>query len=278
LGLTRVQVKPNLHLVVGAGANSAFLVTDAGVVVVGAKESEQAGRELLNVISGLTDKTVRYLIEPNHQARYTHGSIAFPSTAQIVADARARRRMLEPPEAAFWTGTAAPHLPAVLVKDRVTLPLGSTHVEVIHPGRGPTDGELIVLFPDQHAVHTGDLFWNRRLPFIDQRHGGSATALVSTLQRILALPGVETFIPGYGDVGTRADLQQQLVLLWDLQAQVRKAIVQHRTRSQTIHGIAIPTYARSAGTERFSALIGAFYDDLSRASTPARAPARARAR
>jgi cyclase len=268
VGLTRVQVKPNLYLVVGAGANTAFLVTDAGVAVVGAKESEPAGRELRDIIAGVTDKPVRYLIEPNHQPRYTHGSMVFPPTVQIVADARTRRHMLEPPEAKYWTGPAARSLPAVLVRDRLTLNLGATHVDVIHPGRGSTDGDLIVLFPDQHAVHMGDLFWNRRLPFIDKQHGGSATALTSTLQRALALPGVETFIPGYGDIGTRADLQQQLALLWNVQAQVRRAIAQHRTRAQTIAAIPIPTYARSAGSERFAALIRAFYDDLARTGAP----------
>ena len=276
MGLTRVEVKPNLYLVVGSGANTAFLVTDAGVVVVGAKESEQAGRELREVIAGVTHQPVRYLIHPNHQARYTHGSTIFPRAAPIVAHERARRHMLEPPEAEYWTGLAAPSLPDIAVSDRVTLYLGGARLQVIHPGRGHTDGDLIVLFPDQHTVHMGDLFWNRRLPFIDRRHGGSATALVSTLQRVLALPGVETFIPGYGDVGARADVQKQVALLRDLQAQVRRAIAQNHTRSQTIESIPIPTYARSDPAERFTALIGAIYDDVTPTRTPSFTPARAR--
>jgi cyclase len=267
LGLTRVQVKPNLTLVVGSGANTAFLVTDAGVVVVGAKESEQAGRELRGVIAGVTHQPVRYLIEPNHQARYTHGSTIFPRAAAIVAHERARAHMLEPPEDEYWTGLAAPYLPDIAVADHVALYLGSTRVEVIHPGRGLTDGDLIVFFPEQHAVHMGDLFWNRRLPFIDRRHGGSAVALVSTLQRVLAMPGVDTFIPGYGDVGTRADVQRVVALLRDLQTQVRRAIAQHRTRSQTIGSLPIPTYARSAGTEAFATLVGTLYDELAASSS-----------
>jgi glyoxylase-like metal-dependent hydrolase (beta-lactamase superfamily II) len=272
LGLTRLQVKPNLSLVVGSGANTAFLVTDAGVVVVGAKESEQAGRELREVIAGVTRQPVRYLIDPNHQARYTHGSTIFPRAAVIVAHERARGHMLEPPESEYWTGLAAPYMPDMAVTDHVTLYLGGTPVEVIHPGRGHTDGDLIVFFPDQHTIHMGDLFWNRRLPFIDRRHGGSVLALVSTLQRVLAIPGVETFIPGYGDVGTRADVQREVALLRDLQAQVRRAIAQRRTRAQTIGSLPIPTYARSAGTEAFGALVGTVYDEL--APTPALNPTR----
>lgn len=277
MGLTRVQVKPNLYLVVGSGANTAFLVTNDGVVVVGAKESEQAGSELREVIAGVTNKPVRYLIEPNHQARCTHGSTIFPRAVAIVAHERARRYMLEPPEADYWTGLAAPYLPEIAISDRATLYLGNTRVEVIHPGRGHTDGDLIVVFPDQRAVHVGDLFWNHRLPFIDRRHGGSATAMIGTLQRVLAIPGLETFIPGYGDVGTRVDVQKQISLLKNMQAAVRRALAQRRTRSQTIAAIPIPSYAASAGSEGFSALVGTIYDELASPPIPP-TPARARAR
>jgi cyclase len=262
VGLTRVQVKPNLYLVVGGGSNSAFLVTSAGVVLVGAKESEQAGNELREVIAGVTDQPVRFLIHPNHQARYTHGSPAFPQAVEIVAHERARLYMQQPPERDYWTGLAAASLPDLAVSDRLTLYLGGTHVEVIHPGRGHTDGDLVVLFPDQRAVHTGDLFWNRRLPFIDRTHGGSAAALIASVRRLLALPEVETVIPGYGDVGTRADMLAQLSLLRDLQAKLRAAKARGRTRAQAISDIPVPTFARSDPLERFEALLGALYDDL----------------
>src|SRR5438105_11425321 len=97
-------------MVVGGGRNTAFLGTDAGVGVVGAKESEQAGRDLRDVIAGVTNKPVRYLILPNHQARYTHGSTIFPRATVIVVHANARRHMLEPPGANHWAGLAAPGL------------------------------------------------------------------------------------------------------------------------------------------------------------------------
>src|SRR5262249_44631585 len=125
-------------------------------------------------------------------------------------------------------------------------------------------------FPDQHASHTGDLFWNRRLPFIDERHGGSAAALLSSLRKVLALPGVDTFIPGYGDVGSRADLQTQLGLLRDLQSQVRQAIARHLTPSQALQSIPIPTYAHSDPVERFNALVRAIYDDMHGKGAPPR--------
>jgi glyoxylase-like metal-dependent hydrolase (beta-lactamase superfamily II) len=262
LGLTRLEVKPNLHLVVGSGTNTAFLVTEEGVVVVGAKESEQAGRELREVIAGVTRQPVRYLIHPNHQARYTHGSTAFPGAVEIIAHARARRHMLAGPAGDYWTGLAAASLPDLALTDRLSLYLGKTRVEVMHAGRGHTDGDLLVLFPDQGAVHTGDLFWNRRLPFIDRSHGGSANALLGGLQRLLGMSGIDTFIPGYGDVGTRADIQAQVALLRNVQTQVRQAIAKRRSRAQTIQSIPIPVHVRSDPVERFEALVGAMYDDL----------------
>jgi cyclase len=134
-------------------------------------------------------------------------------------------------------------------------------VDVIHPGRGHTDGDLVVLFADQRALCTGDLFWNHRLPFIDRAHGGNVTALVAAQQRLLAIPGWDTLIPGYGDVGTRADLMAQVNLLRDLQTKVRSAITRRRSRSQTIEEIPRPVITRSDPIERFEALVGAMYDD-----------------
>jgi cyclase len=254
-------VKPNLHLVVGAGSNSAFLVTPAGVVLVGTKESELAGRELREVIAGVTESPLQFIIHPNHQARYTHGSTVFPQAAQIVAHTRARGHMLKPPEADYWTGLAASALPDLTVTDRMTLYLGGSRVEVIHPGRGHSDGDLVILFPDQRALYTGDLFWNRRLPFVDRAHGGNVTALMGAQQRLLAISGWETLVPGYGDVGTRADLSAQVNLLRDLQTKVRSAIARRRSRAQTIEEIPRPVITRSDPIERFEALVGAMYDD-----------------
>src|SRR5207247_4718067 len=98
---------------------TAFRVTAAGVVVVGAKESDRAGRELQEVIAGVTSQPVRFLIHPNHQARYTHGSTAFPGAVEIVADERARRHMLETPEGDYWAGPATTGLPNLTVTDRL---------------------------------------------------------------------------------------------------------------------------------------------------------------
>jgi cyclase len=267
-----VEVKPNLYLVVGGGSNSAFLVTDAGVVLIGAKESQQAGQELREVIAGVTSLPVRYLILPNHQARSTHGATAFPQAVDIVAHERARRYMEMPPEAEYWTGLAAPSLPDLTVSQRLTLYLGGTRIQILHPGRGHTDADLMVLLPDQRTAFTGDMFWNRRLPFVDRQHGGSASGLLATMQRLLAMTEMETLIPGYGDVGTRSDLRAQYTLLRNLQSKVRAAYNRGRTRAQTLQDLPIPPILRSDPIERYEALLGAMYDEI--AQRPARPPAR----
>jgi cyclase len=276
IGLTRLEVKPNLHVVVGGGSNSAFLVTDAGVLLIGAKESERAGQELREVIAGVTRQPVRYLILPNHQARSTHGATAFPQAVTVVAHDQAKRYMEMPPEAEYWTGLAAPSLPDLTFSQRLTLYLGGTRVQILHPGRGHSNADLMVLLPDQRVAYTGDLFWNRRLPFVDRNHGGSAQGILATMQRLLAMPQMETLIPGYGDVGTRADLRSQYTLLRDLQGKVRGAIGRGRTRAQTIQDLPIPPVLRSDPLERYEALLGVMYDELSR--RPPRGPARPPAR
>ena len=86
-------------------------------------------------------------------------------------------------------------------------------VQAHHFGRGHTDGDSVIYFPDLQTVHTGDLFiWGNRLdgttlaPFIDYANGGSAAEWTATLDGLLSLD-FDTVIPGHGPILTKADIR-----------------------------------------------------------------------
>ena len=82
--------------------------------------------------------------------------------------------------------------------------LGGSEVRAHHLGRGHTNGDAVIYFPDLRTVHGGDLL-HGIAPFIDYGNGGSSREWVSTLDRILELE-FDTAIPGHGEVMTRADI------------------------------------------------------------------------
>lgn len=88
-------------------------------------------------------------------------------------------------------------------------------------GRGHTNGDVMVFFPSEKVVHTGDLFVRGSTPFIDYNAGGSLKAWDQTIGAALGGGEFETVIPGHGAVGKKADL-----------AQWRDTLVALRTRAK----------------------------------------------
>ena len=115
---------------------------------------------------------------------------------------------------------AAP--PRVVFADRAAVFLGNVEVQSIHMGRGHTNGDAVIYFPDRRTIHTGDLVvWGQRTdgtvltPFVDRANGGSLEQWITTLDRVLALD-FDTAIPGHGPVLTKDNIRtfrQNLVTL-----------------------------------------------------------------
>jgi glyoxylase-like metal-dependent hydrolase (beta-lactamase superfamily II) len=81
-------------------------------------------------------------------------------------------------------------------------------------GRGHTNGDSVIYFPDLRTVHTGDLVvWGKRsqgtvlTPLMDYAAGhGSGREWVATLDKVLALD-FDTAIPGHGPVLTKDQIR-----------------------------------------------------------------------
>ena len=83
--------------------------------------------------------------------------------------------------------------------------LGGVEVRAYHLGRGHTNGDAVIYFPDLRTIHGGDLLHGIS-PFIDYANGGSSREWVTTLNNILQID-FDTAIPGHGDVMTKDDVR-----------------------------------------------------------------------
>jgi glyoxylase-like metal-dependent hydrolase (beta-lactamase superfamily II) len=80
-------------------------------------------------------------------------------------------------------------------------------VEIYWLGRGHTDGDVVVLFPQYRVLAAGDLYTHGEgLPeLVDYSGGGSAKEWPATIDNVLKLD-FDTVVPGHGNVAKKADV------------------------------------------------------------------------
>jgi glyoxylase-like metal-dependent hydrolase (beta-lactamase superfamily II) len=210
------QLRPDLWVLSGVGGNVGVFVSDEGVIVVDTMTFVRQGEAILDRIARLTDQRVMAVLNTHYHLDHTHGNPAFVPGTRVISTARTLAHLRER-DAAFWRDTPARELlPNLTFETTQEISIGGRTVRLLHPGRGHTDGDLVVLFVEDRVLHTGDLFSNGVYPNIDLEAGGTVREWGDTLDRVLALD-FDTVIPGHGPVSDRAGLvrfQRFIRSLW----------------------------------------------------------------
>src|SRR3954447_7689856 len=79
------------------GSNSAVIVNDRDVVVVGSHITPSAARALLADLRTLTDKPVRYVVNTHFHFDHAHGNQVFPDDVLILGHEVTRQLLLADP-------------------------------------------------------------------------------------------------------------------------------------------------------------------------------------
>lgn len=186
----------DLHVLRGMGSNVTVLNTDAGAVIVDSMTTHLQGDLIRNKVKELTGQDTVLIINTHYHIDHTHGNPAFAPGTRVVATERTLSH-LKALDADFWQGDDAQLLPNETFSDGLSLEVGGKTIRLIHPGRGHTDGDLVVVIDSESAVVMGDLLFNDYYPNIDLEAGGSVQEWSATLERVLQEP-FTTVIPGHG--------------------------------------------------------------------------------
>jgi glyoxylase-like metal-dependent hydrolase (beta-lactamase superfamily II) len=135
-------------------------------------------------------------------------------------------------DADFWEGDGR-KLPNTTFETRHEMNIGGKTIRAIYPGRGHTDGDLVVLFVEDRVLHAGDLFFNKRYPNIDLEAGGSVREWAATLDRVLELD-FDRVIPGHGEATDRAGLRAFRDFMAELWEQGQRAAAAGWTLEKTL--------------------------------------------
>ena len=192
--LSIAEVKDGLHVITGPGGNIGVRVTAEGVILIDDKYPQDFN-EIQSLVATVSDLPVKYVINTHHHGDHSGSNTSFLQVADVIAHKNARDNMIRGDQ-------DGP--PRLIYTDQTSVFLGGAEVRVYYMGRGHTNGDSVVYFPDLKTVHGGDLL-HGTAPFIDYANGGSSRSWVNTMNNILSLDW-NTAIPGHGEVMGRRDV------------------------------------------------------------------------
>jgi glyoxylase-like metal-dependent hydrolase (beta-lactamase superfamily II) len=273
-----LDVRDILYILKGGGGNTLALMRDDGVVLVDTKLPGW-GRPLLQAIQTVTDKPVTTIINTHTHGDHTGGNAELPTVTQIVAHERTKAAMQKMDG---FKGENAKFLPNKTFSDRLTLLDGIDRMDLYYFGRGHTDGDLVVVFPEKRLAHFGDLFPFKAAPFIDTANGGSAVALPDTLAKAIAtIKGVSRVTTGHDEASltprdagsgsaiyanpktmTWNDLQEFADFNRDFLAAVQAAIKAGKSAADAASTLQLPEKYKSYDMQQAKANVEKIYREL----------------
>jgi glyoxylase-like metal-dependent hydrolase (beta-lactamase superfamily II) len=231
-------------LVTGGDPNTGFIVGDRGVVVVDARATPTLARETLEVIRGVTDKPILYLVLTHYHAVRVLGASGL-GAQHIIAHRGTRYLINERGQQDFESEArrfprlfldikSIPGLthPDICFDSTVILDLGGREVQLHWLGRGHTEGDTAVWLPADHVLFAGDLVEASAAPYCGDAY---IQDWISTLQAVRAL-GAKTLVAGRGAV-VRDDavgkaLDETQAYLIALRNTVRIAVLREATLAE----------------------------------------------
>ena len=217
--LNIARVKGDLYMISGEGGNVAVYVTPEGVILVDDMFYRNSD-DIRAKVASVTDRPIKYVLNTHQHDDHAGGNANLLAIANVVAqqNVRANLEHIKQPYYEDTPGTPI-GLPNITFADELVVHLGGKEVRAKYFGRGHTNGDAVIYFPELKVVHTGDLFLGRtpaaaaaaaaKPPganiYVDYAQGGSFLDWTHTLDGVLTLD-FDTVIPGHGPVSTRADV------------------------------------------------------------------------
>ena len=196
-------VADGVHVAVAepAGVNVGLVVGEAGCLVVDTGSSPEQGAEIRRAAEKVTGVPVVGVLVTHWHYDHLFGLAAFtdvPSYAHETVPAWLDRPECREAAPGLGVEVSALTAPTHTLSLAKVIDVGGRRVEVVHFGRGHTDGDLVAIVPDASLIFSGDLLESAGPPsFGEDSH---LREWPSAVDGILGLVSEHTvLVPGHGD-------------------------------------------------------------------------------
>lgn len=247
------QLKTNLYMITGGGANTLVRVTPEGLIVVDTKNpGDENYTRLMEEIRSVSSQPVKYVVNTQHHPDHVGTNQKFIGAgAQVVALEALKNFMASDPRTKDIPGR-----PQVTFSKDHALRLGGAELQLHFYGAGHTGDDTIAYFPAEKIVMVSDQMSDTN-PIVDFANGGSAVNWNKSLDGVLALD-FEWAIPGRGEPKSRAEVQQFRDRWASLLTRATDAIKAGATRET----LAMQVKTDDLGWTFNAGFYGSLYDEL----------------
>ena len=222
--ITTTKLSDNVYMLVGAGGNIGVSVGDDGVFVID-DQFAPLTTKIEAAIKTLSDKQIQFLVNTHYHGDHTGGNENMKKLGTtIIAHDNVRKRLEDKPKDA---------LPVITFNDELSLHINGDKISVFHVEHAHTDGDALLYFTKSNVLHTGDVYFNKRYPYIDLNSGGSVNGYIEAVKKGLSAINDDTkIIPGHGELSTKAEYQFFLEMLETLKDNVLSEIKKGKTEDE----------------------------------------------
>ena len=229
-----IEVKPGIHMLMGAGGNILVSSGTDGVFMID-DQFAPLTEKIKTAISSFTSGPIRFVINTHWHYDHTGGNENLGEAgAVIIAHENVRKRLSTDQVLTIFNRTipalSKEGLPVITFTRDVAFHLNDQRIDVFHIKRAHTDGDAVAYFTDANVIHTGDILFQGVYPFIDVEHGGSISGTIDATNRILEMIDDNTrIIPGHGMLTDKQGLTAYRDMLNKIRDRIRSEIKAGKT-------------------------------------------------
>ena len=233
-----------------------FMVTDEGIAVVDPINTG-ASEWLKAELEERFDVPVKFVAYSHHHWDHASGGAVFEDTAAFVGH-EAMSRSLVPLQDPNSDGDAYSEqydevrTPTVTYTDSGAIELGGKTMELIHAGGAHAPDMTFAYFPEEQVLFAVDVISTKRLPF--RNMPGFDLADTEAIIDAALVTDFETIVPGHGDIGGRADVEEYRQYHHDLLEGVQAGIDAGQSLEDIQENLMLEEYAEWGAYEDWRTL------------------------
>jgi cyclase len=247
-------LRDDVYIFTERGGTIACYMSKDGLAVVDTQFPDQA-QHLIDELKKNNAEGVDLLVNTHHHGDHTAGNIAFKGMVKNVL-AHENSMLNQKRVAEGRGGLENQLLPTTTYKSgKISEKVGSEKITLHYFGSAHTNGDSFVHFENANIVHTGDLLFNRRVPFIDKSSGANVMNWIEVMEKgYKAFDDDTLFVFGHSGngfeiTGTREDLKAFQNYLTKVIDFVKQGKAQGRTQEELGKAEEVPGAPEWKGTQ-----------------------------